>query len=233
MVDPAAAFIPGFEVRALLLRVKVQHRCQRADTLARLYMPLQEARRQRRQRCGEGIIALDLVAEGPSDRIDPIQILAHYPHGQLLVAGWGTLQPAVEIRRLAEARGLYVETFLSAAYPIGGGKAILIVPTEDVILPPAIDQPIDELLAKAPPHSIVLSEAELTRGLRKGDTQTFAEVMAMWERLSAPFLAAADMTIDPAAKLENYRRTIRVDYACELAHQKLSAVAAELERRRG
>ena len=63
------------------------------DTLSRLYMPLQEARRQRRQRCGEGIVALDLVAEGASDEVDPAQVLANYPHGQLLVAGWGSIKP--------------------------------------------------------------------------------------------------------------------------------------------
>jgi hypothetical protein len=56
--------------------------------------------------------------------------------------------------------------------------------------------------------------------------------MDLWERLHAPFLAAADNTREPLARMEGYRRTIAVDYACELAHQKLSAVAAELERGR-
>src|SRR3954453_16710982 len=68
------------------------------DTLARLYMPLQEARRQRRQRCGEGVVALDLLAEGASEEADPGQIWTHYPHGLLLVAGWGSIQPAVGVR---------------------------------------------------------------------------------------------------------------------------------------
>ena len=44
--------------------------------------------------------------------------------------------------------------------------------------------------------------------------------------------AAADMQADPFHKIEHYRRTIRVDYACELAHQKLSQVAHELARGR-
>jgi hypothetical protein len=203
------------------------------DTLARLYMPLQEARRQRRQRCGEGVVCLDLLAEGPADEVTPAHVLANYPHGQLLVAGWGTIRPALAVRQLASARGLYVETFLAAAYPIGAARAVVIAPTEDVALPPA-DRPwsIDELLTKLPPHSIVLSENELPRGSRKGDTQTYAEVMAMWERLAAPFLAAADMTVDPVARIEAYRRTIRVDYACELAHQKLSDIAKDLDRQR-
>src|SRR4051794_1019276 len=82
------------------------------DTLARLYMPLQEARRQRRQRCGEGLVALDLLAEGEADHIAPEHVLTHYPHGQLLVAGWGTIQPSIAIRQLAAANALYVEAFL-------------------------------------------------------------------------------------------------------------------------
>src|SRR5438552_3365286 len=39
------------------------------DTLGRLYMPLQEARRQRRQRCGEGVVCLDLIAPGPLENL--------------------------------------------------------------------------------------------------------------------------------------------------------------------
>src|SRR4051794_27112377 len=86
------------------------------DTLARLYMPLQEARRQRRQRCGEGVVALDLIAQGPNDAIDGRRIVKNFPHGQLLVAGWKSIEPAVQVRRLAAEHGLYVETFLGAAF---------------------------------------------------------------------------------------------------------------------
>jgi hypothetical protein len=76
-----------------------------------------------------------------------------------------------------------------------------------------------------------LSEAELPRGSQKGDSKTFAEVMAMWERLHSPFLAMADSQVAPMQKIEAYRKTIRVDYACELAHQKLSGVAREIARK--
>ena len=89
---------------------------------------------------------------------------------------------------------------------------------------------IDELLPRLPAHSIVLGDSELPRGPRKGTHATFAETMALWERLHAPFLAAADMQHEPIQKIDGYRQTIRVDYACELAHQKLSAVARELSR---
>src|SRR5438445_726544 len=68
------------------------------DTLARLYMPLQEARRQRRQRCGEGIVCLDLIAQGPGDAVDARRVVQNYPHGQLLVAGWGSIAPALGVR---------------------------------------------------------------------------------------------------------------------------------------
>lgn len=201
------------------------------DTLARLYMPLQETRRQRRLRCGEGTVVLDLVSEGPHDRVDGRRVLENFSHGQLLVAGWGTIEPAVRVRALQAEHGLFVETFLAAAYPVGAGRAVAIVPTEDVGLPdPSRPRSIDQLVSELPPHSIVLNVDELPRGSRRGTTDTYAQVTALWERLHLPFLAAADMQADPAQKIEHYRRTIRVDYACELAHQKLSNVARELSR---
>jgi len=88
------------------------------------------------------------------------------------------------------------------------------------------------LLAKLPPHCVVLHENALPRGSRRGTPQTYGEVMALWERLHLPYLAAADMQVDPLQRIEHYRRTIRVDYACELAHQKLAQVAHELTRQR-
>ena len=200
------------------------------ETLARLYMPLQETRRQRRQRCGEGAVALDLIATGPSDRVDGLHVVENFPHGQLLVAGWGTIRPAVEVRQQQAAHGLYVETFLGAVFPVGGRRAIAVVPLEEAELPEPVDRTIEELLELLPPHSMVLHEAELPKGSRRGDTRTFAETMALWERLHRPFLAEADAQADPILRIEAYRRTIRVDYASELAHQRLSEVARELAR---
>ncbi len=200
------------------------------DALSRLYMPLQEARRQRRQRSGEGVVALDLIASGPEDALDGRRVVENYPHGQLLVAGWGTLEPAKEVRRLQAEHGLYVETFLAAAYPVGGGRAIVIAPTDDVALPDVRTDSIDHLVQRLPPHCIVVADHAVPKGIRKGTWQTYAEVMGMWERLHSPFLASADAEVDPIRKIEGYRRVIRVDYACELAHQKLSQVAHELAR---
>jgi hypothetical protein len=54
--------------------------------------------------------------------------------------------------------------------------------------------------------------------------------MALWERLHLPFLAAADMQPDPIHRIHGYRRAIEVDYACELAHQKLSDAARSIAR---
>src|SRR4051812_3407019 len=65
------------------------------DTLSRLYMPLQEARRQKRQRCGEGVVALDLCAESESDHLEARRVVENYPQGQLLVAGWASIDPAI------------------------------------------------------------------------------------------------------------------------------------------
>ena len=201
------------------------------DALSRLHMPLQESRRQRRQRCGEGTVCLDLLAEEPADSIDAQRIIERYPHGQLLVAGWGSIEPAVRVRALAAERELYLETFLAAVYPAGGARAVVIVPLEGVPLPRPDGQSIGSLITQLPPHCVVLNEQELPRGARDGTFETYAQVMALWERLHAPFLAAADLLTDPTEKIEAYRQTIRVDYACELAHQKMSAVARELARR--
>ena len=201
------------------------------DTLSRLYMPLQEARRQRRQRCGEGTVALDLIAQGPHDAVDGRRVVKNFPHGQLLVAGWRSIAPAVEVRRLQAEHRLYVETFLAAAYPVGGdGVVVVIAPTEDTALPDRDFAGVDELTRHLPANCLWSRAADLARGSRPGTPQTFGEVMALWERLHAPFLAAADAETDPVRKIEAYRLTTHVDYAAELAHQKLSAVAQQLGR---
>ncbi|MEO6434540.1 MAG: hypothetical protein ABIP55_02110 [Tepidisphaeraceae bacterium] len=203
------------------------------DTLSRLYMPLQEARRQRRQVCGEGVVCLDLIATGPQDAIDGRRVVENFPHGQLLVAGWGSIEPALRVRALQREHKLYIETFLAAVYPVGpssSGRAVVITPSEDVALPDLQPRAMDDLIRRLPAHCIVLGAETLPVGTRKGDTSTYAEVMAMWEQLHAPFLAAADATVDPVRKIEGYRLTQRVDYGCELAHQKASDVARELAR---
>jgi hypothetical protein len=202
------------------------------DSLARLYMPLQEARRQRRLRCGDGVVRLDLLAEGPGHALDAAQIVDRYPHGQLLVAGWCSIEPGARLRRLQRERDLYVEAYLAAVYPVGAARAVVIVPTADVGLPSASNESIDELMRCLPAHSIVMGEGALLRGERRGTTETFAHTMSIWERLHAPFLGAADMQVDPLQKIHAYRRTIEVDYACELAHQKLSDTARQVARHR-
>lgn len=201
------------------------------DTLSRLYMPLQEARRQRRQRCGEGIVRLDLLASSADDHVESERYADEFPQGQLLVAGWGMTVPAARLRQIQRDRRQFAETFLGAVYPIvGGSRAVVIVPLEDLALPPAREQTIDTLIAALPPHCVVMHENELPRGNRAGTYETYGEVMALWEKLHLPYLAAADMQVNPLQRIEHYRRTIRVDYACELAHQKLSQVAHELTR---
>ena len=208
------------------------------DTLSRLYMPLQEARRQRRQRCGDGTVKLDWVAQSPYEGIDAATVLQAQPNGQMLVAAWGTIGPAADLRRLAAEQGLYAETFLAAVYPVADpvapnemSRVVVIAPLPDAPLPDAATaQPPEELPKLLPPGCLVLRPDELPAGQRKGTTQTYAEVMALWERLHRPFLAAADAEPDPVRRMELYRTTIRVDYACEFAHQRLSNVAKELAR---
>ena len=200
------------------------------DRLSRLYMPLQEVRRQRRQRCGEGIVCLDLIAEGPDDRLEARHVLENYPHGQLLVAGWGSIEPAIAVREMAASHRLYVETFLAATYPALGGNVVVIVPLGDVNLPEPRVQSVEELSGRLPPNCLIYRVGDLPPGPRKGTFQTYGQVMAMWERLHLPFLAEADGRSSLIEKTMGYRQTIRVDYACELAHQKLSDVARDLAR---
>jgi hypothetical protein len=194
------------------------------DRLSRLYMPLQEARRQRRQLCGEGLVRLDLLARGPDEVLDPASILEQYPHGQLLIAGWGTLEPARRLRALAAQRGLYVESFLAAAYPASDSIVVLIAPEEQTPLPP----PGSDVVTHRPTHCLLFTAAQLPHGATAGTPQTYGRVMGMWEQLHAPFLAAADAAPQPLDHIAGYRRAIRVDYACELAHQNLSSVARKL-----
>lgn len=199
------------------------------DTLARLYMPLQEVRRQRRQQCGEGVVALDLIAEGPDVDLDGQHIVENFPHGQLLVAGWKSVKPAMSVRKQAAAHRLYVETFLGAVYPVAGIRVIVIAPL-DVDLPQSDFSSMEALKSALPPHSVLLDETRIIRGRRRGTPATFGEVMAMWERLHTSFLGQADAEHVLIRKVEGYRRTTHVDYACELAHQRLSGVAHELAR---
>ena len=198
------------------------------DALARLYMPLQESRRQRRQRCGEGTIRLDFLANGPHDKLDGRRTVEVIGHGQILIAGWGSIQPGVEARRAQRERGLYVDVFLAAVYPAGAGRVVAIVPGEGVALPTAEPMSVEELIRRLPAQSIMMSDAELPKGPQRGTAETYAWVMATWERLHAPFLAAAEATGDPIRRIEAYRQTIAVDYACEPAHQKISDTARKL-----
>jgi hypothetical protein len=203
------------------------------DSLARLYMPLQEARRQRRQRCGEGTVHLALISNGPHDHVVGRRVVENYPFGQLLVAGWGTIAPAVEVRRLQREHDLYVETFLAAAYPTPEGRAVVVVPHEAAALPDVAEtRPVEQLRSIVGEDALIFRDADLPPGPMAGDTRTYATVMGIWERLHLPFLAHADANPDPLDRMSGYRETLAVDYACELAHQKLSAVARTKERER-
>jgi len=185
------------------------------DTLSRLYMPLQEVHRQMRQRCAEGIVCLDLIAKSPSDALDPNAILKQFPHGQLLVAGWNSIGPALTVRRLARERHLYVETFLASVHSESSLSRTIAV------------HPLDGS------SGFTLHESEVPGGASKASADTYALVMGWWERLHRSFLNQADQASDPLQRIQAYRRTIEVDYACELAHQKLSALAHELSRTAG
>lgn len=200
------------------------------DTLSRLYMPLQEARRQARQRAGEGIVRLDLL-ESPGQPCDAIELARRYPHGQFLVAGHARLAPSMALRAIYRQRMLYAETFLAAWYAVGAGRAVLVVPTTSVAVPEQSRvRSIDDLLRLAPPHSVVLPESELPTGEQRGNTDTFAWTMGLWERLHLPYLSIARSVSDCLRRIEACRAAIAVDPACEPAHQLLSEAARTLHR---
>jgi hypothetical protein len=199
------------------------------DTLARLYLPLQESRRQARQRCGEGIVDLSIIAADDAHPFDPGKLADKHPHGQLLIAEWMSTTPAARLREIAGEKKLYVETFLAAVYPARETMMLIVLPLPDWTMPPAGMSRLD-LLDRLPYGSITLDPEVLPLGSRHGSTETYAEVMALWEQLHRPFLDAADAEKDPIRKMERYRKAIAVDPACELAHQHLADVARELAR---
>jgi hypothetical protein len=205
------------------------------DTLARLYMPLQEARRQIRLRCGEG--AVGMATAGPDADLDAIAnlILDRTPQGLLLVMGFGSVAAAARVRRRAAERRAYVEVLMAAGYAVETGEhtgegAVVIVPTVDAQLPtPGVRRYLAELTAALPPGCFVDDLVDFPHALR-GTPETFAAVSARWERLHAPFLAMAEAEPDPLRRMAAFRRTIEVDPACELAHQHLSNTARDLAR---
>jgi hypothetical protein len=193
------------------------------DTLARLYMPLQESRRQRRQRAGEGIVRLDLVNSG----LTAEQIVERHPHGQLLIASAGSIDLASRTRVLAYERGLFLDVLMGATYTIHDATTLVIVPDARVDVPASASS-LDQLLRQAPPHSIVLNQRDLPAGEQRGSDQTYAITMSIYERLHQPALAQAMSCADPFGRILQLREVIEIDYACEIAHQAISSAARQL-----
>ncbi len=202
------------------------------DVLSRLYLPLQETRRQRRQRCGEGTVCLDLVARSDSDAFY-LRAADEISQGQLLVAGWGTTVPALRVCARAINEKLYLESFLAAVYPVEDARIVVIVPREHDPIPAPLPRTLEDLRGRLPENSLILRPEELPAGRRAGSVETYAQTMALWERLHAPFLARAENETDPLEKMRLFRETIAVDYGCELAHQHLADVARQLRRESG
>src|SRR5205814_8523239 len=105
-------------------------------------------------------VCLDLIAKATGHQISAQRVLDTYSLGQLLVAGWGTIQPALEIRRLQRERNLYVESFLAAVYPTTEGQIIVIVP-ENSPLPSPESRPLDSLRQLLPPHTLLYRPNQL------------------------------------------------------------------------
>lgn len=176
--------------------------------LSRVYLPLQESRRQRRQRALDGPIRLDLVAQGAEDHLQANRVIENFRGGTVLVAGWMSLEPAIQTRRLATQQGLYLDVFLGAVYPLNGRRKIWIARRWTDAAPADLasdDFSFDEPIVR-------ISAAEL------------------WERLHAQALAEAGAERNPLKQIEAYRKTIQIDYACERAHQNIAFLARDLHR---
>jgi hypothetical protein len=221
------------------------------DGLSRLYMPLQESRRQRRQLCGEGVVRLDLIDRGDGCVPSAEAILEAYPHGQLLVAGRCTLAPAIELRdRVARGERLrlngagpkglgresargegYIETFLAASYHVEGAWWIVIAPHAESRVPESDPSSVQRLRESVGEGAIVVHADRLPAMSARGDAETFALTMAWWEQLASPFLKKGLALADGIEKIAQLREAIRVDSACELAHQTISRTARAMMRR--
>ena len=206
------------------------------DTLARgCTCPLQGSLRppSADSRCGEGMICLDLLARGPDDHLDGEKIVEYFPHGQILVAGWDRSSQRRACPRFAKAREACMWRHFCRGLSDAIRQRIVIVPLPEVRLPGAAGAERGcACWRNCRAQCVIMSESELPHGEHaRGNTETYGRVMALWEKLHTPFLAARpDMQVDPIQKIEGYRKTIRVDYACELAHQKLADVARNLGR---
>lgn len=201
------------------------------DTLSRLYLPLQEARRQIRQRCAEASVAPLIYREG-SITTEPSELARLHPQGEVLLAGWGTIEPALQMRRLAVQRKLYLEVFLAAVYPLApSGRAVVIAPLPDSPLPAPIQRRSEDLATLLPFGCLLLMEDEIDRE-SLGAASWNEYLLSLWERLHAPFLSAAADEPDPIRRMQAYRLTLQVDPGCELAHQFLADIARHLARAR-
>lgn len=209
------------------------------DGLARLYMPLQETRRQIRQRCGEGEVDMGVVVPpGVSPGEFAEDFLATHTHGQYLIAGPGgggssPLAFAGAVRTAARDKRLYVETFLAGCYRVGGDSIFVVAPTAHTVLPPGTADSVDALTAT--PHCLVLPAVELPARAARGDTGTYGLTMSIWERLAAPHLAAclaASAAVPAGQRIKALKRVIEIDPGCEMAHQVISRIAAGAARAR-
>jgi hypothetical protein len=199
------------------------------DTLSRLYLPLQEARRQIRQRCGEGAIRMRCLATGPATPPE-VSACTNIQQGFALAAGWADASASASVRDSFLKSKKYAEAFLGAVFPDEQGQPLIILLPSPIRLTPE-PRPKAELISLLPPHSLFLTPDELPPDRDLGSADSFAQVMTLWERLHLPFLQIAETQTDPIQKMQAYRQTLQVDPACELAHQHLADTARGLARK--
>lgn len=202
------------------------------DTLARLYFPLQEARRQRRQRAGEGRISLSLPAMGVGEGLQARELADRLPHGLFLVAGLGSTEPGEALRQLHKDRGNYAEVMLGVALEMGTGGVATFAVARPVRNVSARGGSPEELLRALPPHSVFVSASQ-AGGAVAAFPETYAGAMGLFEALHRPYLAMADAMPVGLARLQAYRQVQGIDPASELAHQNAAFLCRQLARLQG
>ena len=214
------------------------------DTLARLYLPLQETRRQIRQRCGEGEVDLGVML--PPGMVGREKAFAEdfvrtHRHGQYLIAGngaeSGALGFATAVRKLAQDQGLFVEAFLGVWYAIGGPtgmRVVAVAPMPEAAMPVITDaSSLDDVARAIPGYCLLLPSNDLGPRTARGNTTTYGRTMAMWERLAATHLAgclSASNSVPVQQRIEELRKVIQIDPGCEIAHQQVAKIAMQQAR---
>jgi len=134
---------------------------------------------------------------GSGDQIPVQRVLEKYSFRPVFFAGWASIQPALEIRRLSAVTDCTSRPSSPPFIQHTEGQVLAIAP-ENSPLPAPEARPLESLRQLSPPHAFYRRDS--FQGFSPGLLSTYSQVMSMWESIHAPFLAAADAEPDPIKK---------------------------------